>query len=247
MADDNGVVYGDSIIAAQQGIAQVTLSRIFMACPGEQRLVSIWIALLTRGSFKVWCWHLLWWTSLRTRRQSWNAIAGPTHRFKFSSVVCVSLSLHRCVVLCSRKRLRSLSTAWNWKSVTKSANKTPVAQLSPTTRVCKSRAEAFDSSSCFVFTQSWVSFNSHLQKRVWLAPLKCNNDNNVFTWCQLLSVKFNYFLKLYDSTKALFFESKFIFLFTLLQLLFLFLAIKVYFFNLLSCYSYAFQRAFQFQ
>lgn len=35
MSDDNGVVYGNSVNAAQEGIAQVTLSRIFMACPGE--------------------------------------------------------------------------------------------------------------------------------------------------------------------------------------------------------------------
>lgn len=35
VADENGVVYGNSVNAAQQGIAQVTLSRIFMACPGE--------------------------------------------------------------------------------------------------------------------------------------------------------------------------------------------------------------------
>lgn len=35
VADDNGVVYGNSVNAAQQGIAQVTMSRIFMACPGK--------------------------------------------------------------------------------------------------------------------------------------------------------------------------------------------------------------------
>lgn len=34
VADDNGVVYGNSVAAAQEGIGQVTLSRIFMACPG---------------------------------------------------------------------------------------------------------------------------------------------------------------------------------------------------------------------
>jgi hypothetical protein len=35
VSDDNGKVYGNSVNAAQQGIAQVTMSRIFMACPGE--------------------------------------------------------------------------------------------------------------------------------------------------------------------------------------------------------------------
>jgi Sideroflexins len=35
VADENGIVYGNSVTAAQQGIAQVTLSRIFMACPGK--------------------------------------------------------------------------------------------------------------------------------------------------------------------------------------------------------------------
>lgn len=35
VSDDNGVVYGNSVTAAQQGIAQVTMSRIFMACPGN--------------------------------------------------------------------------------------------------------------------------------------------------------------------------------------------------------------------
>jgi len=34
VTDDNGVVYGNSVAAAKEGIAQVTLSRIFMACPG---------------------------------------------------------------------------------------------------------------------------------------------------------------------------------------------------------------------
>ena len=36
VSDENGVVYGNSVKAAQEGIAQVTLSRIFMACPGKE-------------------------------------------------------------------------------------------------------------------------------------------------------------------------------------------------------------------
>jgi Sideroflexins len=38
VSDDNGVVYGNSVKAAQEGIAQVTLSRIFMACPGKLKI-----------------------------------------------------------------------------------------------------------------------------------------------------------------------------------------------------------------
>lgn len=44
VSDDNGNVYGNSVNAAQEGIAQVTLSRIFMACPGELTLCTQVIA-----------------------------------------------------------------------------------------------------------------------------------------------------------------------------------------------------------
>ena len=41
VSDENGVVYGNSVKAAQEGIAQVTLSRIFMACPGKLYFLSV--------------------------------------------------------------------------------------------------------------------------------------------------------------------------------------------------------------
>lgn len=49
VADDSGKVYGNSVNAAQQGIAQVTMSRIFMACPGE----IIVMILLKLFSYKI--------------------------------------------------------------------------------------------------------------------------------------------------------------------------------------------------
>lgn len=48
MVDDNGVVYGNSVKAAQEGIAQVTLSRIFMACPGELKKICLLLTLFYR-------------------------------------------------------------------------------------------------------------------------------------------------------------------------------------------------------
>jgi hypothetical protein len=51
VADDNGVVYGNSVKAAQEGIAQVTLSRIFMACPGKLKI--IWFSKLLTDIFRL--------------------------------------------------------------------------------------------------------------------------------------------------------------------------------------------------
>lgn len=56
VVDENNNEYGESVTAAQQGIAAVTFSRIAMACPGMVLTPLLMNALEKRGSLKKMPW-----------------------------------------------------------------------------------------------------------------------------------------------------------------------------------------------
>lgn len=139
VSDENGVVYGNSVRAAQEGIGQVTLSRIFMACPGKFSRLSHLLFISFNNSaqyLKAWSWHPPWLISLKTKRRSWSAIVGPTRRFKSCSAVCAWHSPLHFAVPCSRKRRQFPSTAWNWSCATRFTKKVPDWPLFPITKGC---------------------------------------------------------------------------------------------------------------